>query len=433
MTDLELKASIERKSKLLKALIIGWIALHVIALVIMVVPPITSWDQFLVIGVSLALSIGIFYLNHLGFTPLAALLFCVVTNAILGTAFIFNLTGQGAPVTTAILGNLLSLGILFSGMLISSGAILWFTLLNTAIIVIPFLRFGSTIYDGLGESFPIVAFLWLIALVSWFYQKTLTVALVSLTQARQEAAHAKVLQRDVEIAHHLQQQLYPPPPQYGRRICFAARCEPAQETGGDFYDFIKLDEEHLGIVVADVSGKSIPAAMVMAMTRSIIRHGARLSLSPAEVLHQTNLTAIKDVNINQMITVFYGILNTQTLELRYANAGHPYPLLKRNGALSSLEVPGFPIKTYPEASYQNQTIQLQADDQLIWISDGIVEAHNSQKKLFGFEQLEATIRRTSSLGPDDLLNHIWQAVVEHQGETVQTDDITLVVANIGQE
>jgi len=427
MDDLELKASLERRSRFLAALLKGWVALHLFALIIMVLPPLAQWDQFLIIGISLALSLGIYLLNKRGHVRLAALLFCLVANAILILVFTVSLFFENTPVVAAMLGSLLSLGILFSGMLIRPRAIFWFTGLN----ILAFLIISDTVADGIGEAFPIVAFLLLIALISWLYQQTLNQALDSLTNARQEAEDVKILQRDIEIAQNLQQQLYPPPPQYGQRVCFAARCEPAHETGGDFYDFLRLDDEHLGIVVADVSGKSISAAIVMAMTRSIIRHGAQLTRSPAEVLEQTNKTAIRDVSMDQMITVFYGILNTQTLTLVYANAGHPYPILKRDGSVDSLDVPGFPIKTFPDAHYKDHTLQLQPGDQLVWISDGIVEAQNPQNQLFGFEQLEQIIHRTNHLSPESLLDHIWRAVHNHRGEAVQTDDITLVVANFG--
>jgi serine phosphatase RsbU (regulator of sigma subunit) len=431
MGDLELQASLERRSRFLAALLKGWVALHLFALIMMVLPPLAHWDQFLIIGVSLTLSLGIYLLNRQGYVRLAALLFCLVTNAILILAFVVSLAFENTPVVSAMLGSLLSLGILFSGMLIRPRAIFWFTGLNILAVSIPFLRTSETVAEGIGEGFPVIAFLLLIALISWLYQQTLNQALDSLTAARQEAENARILQREIDIAHNLQQQLYPPPPQYGQRICFAARCEPAHETGGDFYDFLRLDDDHLGIVVADVSGKSISAAMVMAMTRSIIRHGARLTLSPAEVLEQTNKTAIRDVSIDQMITVFYGILNTKTLELVYANAGHPYPILKRNGSVVSLDVPGFPIRTFPEANYKDHALQLEPGDQLIWISDGIVEAHNPQNQLFGFEQLEEIIHRTDHHSPEGMLDYIWRAVHNHRGEAVQTDDITLVVANFG--
>ena len=433
LTGLELQASLERQSRFLRILIYGWLILHLIALVMMLTPPLALLDQFALIGFSFLSSLCLLYLNHRGATQLAAFLFCLMTAVVLILVFALSVFRGNAPILTAMLGSLLALSILFAGMLVSARAIFWFATLNVSFVSGAFLSIRETVSEGLGDSFPIVAFLLLIALISWLYQKTLNQALHSLTLARQEAAQARVLQRELEIAHNLQQQLYPSPPQYGRRICFAARCEPAHETGGDFYDFLTLDEDHLGIVVADVSGKSISAALVMAMTRSIIRHGAQLTLSPAEVLYQTNKTAMRDVSMDQMITVFYGILNTRTLEFIYANAGHPYPFLKRNGTIESLDVPGFPIKTFPDASYQNHTLQLRPGDQLIWISDGIVEAHNPENQLFGFERLEETIQRTDDLSPDDLLDHIWRTVQLHQQDALQIDDMTIVVANIEQE
>ena len=430
ITSLEFRASLERKSRFLNALIYGWIFLHLLALFVMLIPPLPTWDQFLIIGISLIFSFGIFCLNWRGVVQLAAILFCLITNIVLNAAFIFNLVDQNDATVTAMLGALLSLGILFAGMLVGSKAIFWFTLLNISLVIISSV-IGQITYQKLFDNFPIIAFLFLIALISWLYQKTLDQALDNLTEARKEVTRTRVLQRDIEIARDLQQQLYPLPPDYGQRVSFAVRCEPAQETGGDFYDFIDLGGGRLGIIVADVSGKSISAAMVMTMARSMLRQEAQHSRSPGTVLTLTNQAALKDANVNHIFTVFYGILNTRTLSLRYTNAGHPYPMLKRNGQLESLEVPGFPLNIAQDATYYDHKIILQPGDQLIWISDGIVEAKNSQQELFQFERLEATVQQANDMSAVDMVDHIWNAVAAHRGEAEQSDDITLVVANFG--
>jgi len=431
MNDLEYRASLERKSKFLTSLLYGWIGLHLLALTLMLAPPMPPLSQFFIISLSLLFSLGIFYLNRYGSVQIAAFLFCLVTNTILILAFTFSLAYGDAPVVVAILGNLLSIGILFAGMLFGREGIFWFTLVNISAVIISFFAgSGNPNRLELFDSFPIASFLFLVAVISWLYQKTLNQALDSLTKARREAEQAKLLQREVEIARDLQQHLYPTPPNYEGRICFAARSEPAQLTGGDFYDFIELAEDKLAIVVADAAGKSLPAAMVMAMARSIIRHGAQPNLSPADVLRQAHETAHKDTNLDQMITCFYGVLDLHSLRLEFANAGHPYPILKRNGGLHILEAPGFPLNSFPDPDYQNHIIQLRPGDYVLWISDGIIEAHNTQRELFGFERLETTFQQANGRHPQDLLNHIWSVVLAYQNGTPQADDLTIVVASI---
>ena len=432
LSELEYASSLERKSSFLRILVFGWITLHLLALIIMITPPVALWDQFVLIGLSLATSVGIAYLNRRKFTQLAATIFCIITNLILILVFIISVYRDGESVVTAILGCLLSLGILFAGMLIDLKFIFWSAAVNIGVVLLAFQLSTELLVEGLNRSFPIAVFLTIIALTSWLYQKTLNQALGRLTAARQAAAQAKVLQREVEIARDLQQRLYPPPPDYAGRIRFAARSEPAEDTGGDFYDFISLEDDHLGIVVADVSGKSFSAALVMAMARSIIRYGAMLSLSPGEVLRQTNQSANQDTSVDQMITVFYGVLNTRTLRFSYSNAGHPYPMLKRDNTIKFLDVPGFPIKSFPDTHYHDYSIQLQPGDQLLWISDGVIETLNQHRELFGFERLENTFQQTDSRDPDTILSHMWQTLVLYRNGAPQFDDMTIVVASLEQ-
>lgn len=430
--QLKIETSLQRKAAFLNRLVIGLIMLHFIALLSMIIiPPPPEWYNFVIIGISLILNFGIFYLNRHGYIQLAVYLFCFTLNVIIFSMFFINLIILEDTIQTNLFGYMLAINLLLAGMLISPEAIIWFTLLNIALVVVPLFTTKNTPDEGFFQSFPIVAFFVLIALISWLYQKTLDQALANLARARHEVMRARILQRDIEIARDLQRQLYPPPPQLGQRVRFAARCQPAQDTSGDFYDFINLGEDQLGIVVADVSGKSISAALVMTMARSMIRQEARLTNSPATVLHQVNHTAMGDTNIDKIITAFYGILDTRNLGLRYANAGHPFPLLKRSGYLEAIEAYGLPLKVFSEARYQDRFIQLQPGDQLIWISDGIVEAYNPQNEFFGFERLEEVICQANGSSPDELLERIWRAVAEHQGLTPQSDDITLVVAQIG--
>jgi serine phosphatase RsbU (regulator of sigma subunit) len=290
---------------------------------------------------------------------------------------------------------------------------------------------SDSIATALTSAFPIIAFLYLIAIISWLYQRTLKQALDRLGEARQRVLQNELMRRDLAIARDLQKSLYPHPPLIGGEVEIASRSEPARETSGDFYDFIELGPDSLGLVIADVTGKSLAAALVMAMTRSTLRGEARRTTSPAEVLQQANQILCSDTSVKHLITAFYGILNTRTLTLQCANAGHLFPTLKRDGRVEDIELCGLPLGARPGIRYDERAIQLRPGDQLILISDGIVEAMNADHELFGFDRLAETIRQTNSATSQQALQAIWQAVERFRGDIEQQDDITLITIQIG--
>jgi len=169
----------------------------------------------------------------------------------------------------------------------------------------------------------------------------------------------------------------------------------------------------------------------MAMTRSTLRGEARRTASPAEVLQQANQILCGDTSVKHLITAFYGILNTRTLTLQCANAGHLFPTLKRDGRVEDIELCGLPLGARPGIRYDERSIQLQPGDQLILISDGIVEAMNANHELFGFDRLAETIRQTNGGTSQQVLQAIWQAVERFRGDIEQQDDITLITIKIG--
>jgi len=203
---------------------------------------------------------------------------------------------------------------------------------------------------------------------------------------------------------------------------------PSRATSsGDFYDFIDLDDNQLGIVVADVTGKSIAAALMMALARATLRSAAQRHTSPAEVLRQANEALCGDHTVHQMITAFYGILDTRTLSLRFSNAGHPYPIVRRSLHLDEIELNGLPLGARSDAQYGEETLQLGPGDQLYILSDGLIEEHNSRRELFGYERLNVAILAADRAEPEHAIDDLWRAVTVFRGATEQNDDITLVV------
>jgi serine phosphatase RsbU (regulator of sigma subunit) len=201
--------------------------------------------------------------------------------------------------------------------------------------------------------------------------------------------------------------------------------QPAREVGGDFYDFHPLSEGRLGLVVGDATGKGVPAALVMSSTRSMLRALARTSNSPGEVLEQVNDLLVTDIPPNMFVTCFYAILDPESGHLTYANAGHDLPYLRRDGDAEELRARGMPLGLMPGMSYEEKEIELDAGEGVLFYSDGLVEAHDPHREMFGFPRLRALIAEHAeerSLG-DFLLEELYAFVGEGWE---QEDDITLL-------
>jgi serine phosphatase RsbU (regulator of sigma subunit)/predicted ester cyclase len=201
---------------------------------------------------------------------------------------------------------------------------------------------------------------------------------------------------------------------------------PAREVGGDFYDFHLLSEERLGVVVGDATGKGVPAALVMASARSMLRALAQASNSPGEVLRRVNDALVTDIPPNMFVTCFYAILEPESGTLSYANAGHDLPYLWRGGDCEELRARGMPLGLMPGMGYEEKEIELDCGQGVFFYSDGLVEAHNPRGEMFGFPRLRALVAEhggeEGSLG-DFLLEELYSFVGEGWE---QEDDITLL-------
>src|SRR5262249_36097337 len=152
---------------------------------------------------------------------------------------------------------------------------------------------------------------------------------------------------------------------------------PAQTVGGDFYDYFWLDAGRLGLVIGDVSGKGVPAALFMAMTRTLLRATALTGIDPGECLVRVNRQLLHDSSSSLFVSIFYGILDTGSGVLRYAVGGHPWPYLLRDGEAQALEGRGFLVGVLKEAAFETWQQHLRPDDFLILYSDGVTEARNA--------------------------------------------------------
>jgi serine phosphatase RsbU (regulator of sigma subunit) len=249
-------------------------------------------------------------------------------------------------------------------------------------------------------------------------------------QQQQQAQERERIEQELRVARLIQQTLLPKhvPDLPGYQL--AAYYQPAREVGGDFYDFLDLDDGHLGLVVGDVTDKGVPAAIVMATTRTMLRASAQRLDSPGEVLKRVNDVIVRDIPPNMFITCLYAILDPETGLLRYANAGHDLPYRRRrisnSGGAEELRATGMPLGLLPGMSYEEKQIILERGDSVLFYSDGLVEAHDPQRDMFGFPRLQGLVGAHRSDGPA-MVNFLLSELARFTGEEwEQEDDITLV-------
>jgi serine phosphatase RsbU (regulator of sigma subunit) len=247
-------------------------------------------------------------------------------------------------------------------------------------------------------------------------------------QQQQQAQERERIEQELRVARLIQQTLLPKhvPELEGYQL--AAYYQPAREVGGDFYDFLTLDEGHLGLVVGDVTDKGVPAALVMATTRTMLRASAQRLDSPGAVLQRVNDVIVSDIPPNMFITCLYAILEMETGRLRYANAGHDLPYRRRasSGGAEELRATGMPLGLLPGMSYEEKEIVLQRGESVLFYSDGLVEAHDPHYEMFGFPRLQGLVGAHRT-GGEALVNFLLSELSRFTGEDwEQEDDITLV-------
>jgi serine phosphatase RsbU (regulator of sigma subunit) len=249
-------------------------------------------------------------------------------------------------------------------------------------------------------------------------------------QQQQEAQERERIEQELRVARLIQQTLLPKtlPGLPGYDV--AAYYQPAREVGGDFYDFLELEDGRLGLVVGDVTDKGVPAALVMATTRTLLRAAAQRLFSPGEVLRLSNDALVTDIPPNMFITCLYAILDVESGRLVYANAGHDLPYRRRRAGRSEsaeeLRATGMPLGLMPGMSYEEKEIVLERGESVLFYSDGLVEAHDPHREMFGFPRLQGLVG-THRSGGSSLIGFLLSELTRFTGEGWdQEDDITLV-------
>ena len=269
-------------------------------------------------------------------------------------------------------------------------------------------------------------------------QTALQEANVSLEQRVQErtaelrrtTAEKERIGSELRIASEIQKSILPRTfPPFPDRADFEiyATTIPALEMGGDFYDFFLIDDKRLGVVIADVSGKGVPAAIFMAVSRSLLKATALASVSPSACLEHVNRLLCPDNDSAMFVTVFYGILHTESGELEFSNGGHNVPYIIGHDRIVPVGQPaGTALGIVDDARYHTNRMSINAGETLVLYTDGVTEAMDTHGSLFSTPRFEQTLQRLVDQRPFDLLTRLVEDVHAFASGAVQADDITLL-------
>jgi sigma-B regulation protein RsbU (phosphoserine phosphatase) len=249
---------------------------------------------------------------------------------------------------------------------------------------------------------------------------------------QQEHTQLESLKTDLavasEIQHAILPQHFPPIPDFADKVDISALMNAAKDVGGDFYDFFRVDETHFGFTIADVSGKGVPAALYMAVSRTLIRSFGLKGLEASKCLRAANQVLSKESVDCMFVTVFYGVMDVNTGNVSYCNAGHNPPyILRKDGTTEMLPMSSdITLGIMSDMDFTEKKLQLEHGDALLMFTDGVTEAINTDMVEYGEERLETKLKECSQLSADDTIHLLREDVRQYAGEAEQSDDITLV-------
>ena len=238
---------------------------------------------------------------------------------------------------------------------------------------------------------------------------------------------------ELNVATQIQADMLPrifPPFPERKEFDLYATMNPAKEVGGDFYDYFLIDDDHLGIVMADVSGKGVPAALFMVIAKTLIKNRALMNnAGPGEILADVNDQLCEGNDAELFVTVWLGILTISTGSIVYASAGHEYPAYYRNGRGFDLEKEkhGPPVATMEGLHFREHETVLQSGESLYLYTDGVTEATNSGNELFGEDRMIESLNRHSEDNVEDILKKVREDIDSFVGEAPQFDDLTMLI------
>ena len=247
-------------------------------------------------------------------------------------------------------------------------------------------------------------------------------------EIRQLTGEKERAEAELNLAARIQSSMLPTEFPVRPELTLFASMDPAKEVGGDFYDFFFIDEEHLGLVIADVSGKGVPAALFMMMSKILLKNHAMTGLSPAEVLNRTNLGICENNRNNMFVTVWFGVLDIATGHVTAANAGHEYPMIRKPGGCFEImkDRHGFVLGALRRKRYTEYEFDIEPGGTLFVYTDGAAEATDRDNRLFGTERMLGALNLEPAASPEVLLTNMKSAIDGFVGEAPQFDDLTML-------
>lgn len=244
-------------------------------------------------------------------------------------------------------------------------------------------------------------------------------------QQQLEALERQRIEQELRVARLIQQFLLPKEVPSVEGWVVSAFYQPARAVGGDFYDFIHFPDGRIGFVIGDVTDKGVPAALVMATTRTLLRTTAEQLVSPGAVLERTNNLLVEDIPPKMFVTCLYALLDPASGRVVFANAGHDVPYHRKEGGVVEMRARGMPLGLLPGMTYDEKETVLRPGECLLLYSDGLVEAHNRSREMFGFPRLQALLGTQTD---EDLVPFLLDRLYEWTGpDWEQEDDVTMVL------
>ena len=252
-----------------------------------------------------------------------------------------------------------------------------------------------------------------------------------LEEKHRVEAEKQRVNNELQMANRIQMSMLPhefPPFPDRNEFDIYANMSPAREVGGDFYDYFMIDDDHMCLVIADVSGKGIPASLFMMNCKVVLQTIAKTGLSVKDILHRVNDTICSNNQLEMFVTVWIAVLEISTGKLTAANAGHEYPVVKHKGGYFKLfkDKHGFVLGGMAETVYQEYELQLQPGDKIFVYTDGVTEATNKDKEMFGLDRLLTAINIEPEAAPEQIVSNVGKAVDDFVQDAEQFDDLTML-------
>ncbi len=258
----------------------------------------------------------------------------------------------------------------------------------------------------------------------------IAIALENIELYKEKIAKQRI-EEEISLAREIQQMLLPNHVPQGKNFEISAMNIPSKEVGGDYYDFIELDDQHIGIAIGDIAGKGIPGALLMSNLQAALRASAWQYRKPELVMNKINNQLAHTTSAEKYATFFYGIFDTKKLTFTFSNAGHNYPIIKmRDGAHCFLSEGGLVIGVQPDFPYKSSQVKLSPGDTIVFYTDGITEAMNVNVEEFGEKKLIDIILHNPFHTAEELRNLIYEEMIRFTRGTPQYDDLTLIVLRI---